>query len=248
MINRHSLHDETHNRRRPAGRTAGVAWVLLSILFCTLLTTMSVDAAPAVRPERKLVLLGASIGKDWHFDKLPARTGLAGYRLEYQGVNAFDKGSLVDGVLARPRKPDYVLIKECSTYFPGDQQRYQEQIASWVHKLRAAGVRPVLVTAAPVEAPHGLVDRSKDFVKRSAGLPTWSGEVLRYNDWLRDYARRENVPLFDLEAVLRIGPDNRSLRPEYAVGDYVHVNNQAYLTLDREFVVFLRQLSSTARY
>lgn len=247
MINNYRLHAETSNMHPPGSRPGTVVWALLPVLVCTMLTTLNADAAPAARTERKLVLLGASIGKDWHFDQLPARAGLAGYRLEYRGVNAFDKGSLIDEVLARPRKPDYVLIKECSTYFPGDQKGYQEKIASWVQKLRAAGVRPVLVTAAPVEAPRGLVDRSKDFVKRSAGLPTWSGEVLRYNDWLRDYARRENVPLFDLEAVLRVSPDNRTLRPEYAIGDYVHVNHQAYLALDREFVVFLRQLTSTAR-
>lgn len=225
------------------GRTRYVSGAFLIVLLGATLTAMNANAAPATKPDLKLVLLGASIGQEWRFDKLPTRAGLSGYRFEYQGVNAFDKGPLVDSVLAQSRKPDYVLIKECSTYFPGDQALYQERIVSWVLKLRAAGVRPVLVTAAPVEPAHNWVHRTKDLAKRAIGRSTWADEVMRYNDWLRDYARRENIPLFDLEAVLRIGPDNRYLRPEYGIGDYVHINDQAYRALDREFVSFLRQLS-----
>lgn len=230
----------------PVNRMNHIVRIFLAAFFF-ILSIMNANAAPAVQPERRLVLLGASIGKEWHFDKLPARAGLSGYRLEYQGINAFDKGSLLEGVLTQSRKPDYVLIKECSTYFPGDQKSYQEKVVSWVSRLRAAGVRPVLVTVAPVDAPHGLLDRAKDMAKRAMGRSTWADEVSRYNDWLRGYARQENIPLFDLEAVLRIGADNRYLRPEYGVGDYVHINEQAYKALDREFVVFLRQLSPAAR-
>lgn len=232
---------------RPSGnRMILVARGFLPAIFLAM-SIMNADAAPTAQSERRLVLLGASIGKEWRFDSLPARAGLTGYRLEYQGINAFDKTPLLEGVLRQSRKPDYVLIKECSTYFPGDQRSYREKVVAWVQKLRAAGVRPVLVTAAPVDAPHGTLDRAKDMVKHVIGRTTWADEVSGYNDWLRGYARQENIPLFDLEAVLRIGADNRHLRPEYGVGDYVHINQQAYKALDREFVVFLRQLSPAAR-
>lgn len=199
----------------------------------------------AQQPKR-ITLVGASIGKDWQFDKIGERLGVGDYEFGYVGKYSFDKSSLITQLLQSQTKPDIVLVKECSTYFPGDRSQYQRQIRTWVGELRAAGVQPVLVTVAPVEPPS-WIQRAKNLTKRALGKPIWMAEIAAFNDWLRDYAARERLPLFDLEAALRIGADNRYMKPEFGVGDYVHLNSAAYAHLDREFGRFLAQLKTDPR-
>lgn len=226
------------------------ALALRVLLMTTLLTyggTTMADSKPAPKSEpqqtTRVTLVGASIGEDWNFPHVGKRSSLTGYEFDYVGAYEFDKSALIAAILHRSSKPDFVLIKECSAYFPGNQSRYQQQIISWVEQLRAAGIQPVLVTTAPRGEPGGFIERTKGTFKRLLGRPTAMDGVIAFNDWLKQYGRQQNLPVFDLEAVLR-NSSNRWMNPEYDSGDRLHVNKQAYDAMDRAFASFLPSLAA----
>jgi hypothetical protein len=192
-----------------------------------------------VEHPRRVVLVGASIGKDWHFDRIGERVALPGYRFDYVGVYSFDKGPLIQKLVSDPDKPDTVLIKECAAYFPGDIEHYQRQFMSWVEALRTVGIKVVIVTTAPVAQPTEYIPRTKLFVKRLIGKPTQLHSIVQFNDWLTQFAQRERMSVFDLGAQLQRSDGERWLRPEYDVGDKLHLNEAAYRVLDGAFAKFL---------
>ena len=48
---------------------------------------------------RRIVLVGASIGRKWNLPELPERVGIPGLTLEYERLPAFDKTPAVEGLL-----------------------------------------------------------------------------------------------------------------------------------------------------
>jgi lysophospholipase L1-like esterase len=200
---------------------------------------MASTAAPAPA-EKRITLVGASIGDAWRFDRLGERVALPGYRFAYVGVYAFDKGPLVEQLASAAERPAVVMIKECAAYFPGDLDAYRRNVTSWVERLRRAGIQPLLVTTVPIARSPGYLGRAKHVVKRALGRPTRIDGILQYNDWLKEYAARERLPLFDLEAVVREGPHDRWLRPDFDAGDQLHLNAAAYRAIDDAFAALLR--------
>jgi len=188
---------------------------------------------------KRVVLVGASIGKEWHIERIRERVSLPGYRFDYLGTYEFDKGPLIAKLVSDPDKPAWVMIKECSTYFPGDEQQYRRQVMDWVGMLRAAGIQPVLVTTAPIAEPTDYLSRAKLLVKRAIGRQTTLESITRFNDWLKQYARGENIPVFDLEAELRRSDKERWLRSEFDAGDRIHLTQSAYRVMDDSFAKFL---------
>lgn len=65
--------------------------------------------------------------------------------------------------------------------------------------------------------------------------------ILKYNDWIRAYAQKEGLVFFDLEAPLRISPEDRSLRLDLHSGDGLHLNSKAYGILDKAMGGFIHQ-------
>ena len=224
-------------RRLLLGALKRAAWAALG-------WGMSANMALAADADRKVVLVGASIGKAWHFEDLGRRSNLPGYSFAYLGKNAFDKGALIQELVAEKERPAFVLIKECASYFWSDTSNYRQSLMAWVGQLRAAGIEPVLVTTAPVSEPEGVIPRAKIAVKHLLGRPEVQTDLTAYNDWLRQYAHQERLPLFDLEAVVRISSDDKHLRRDYDSGDGLHLSNAAYHALDREFAGFLRGLDA----
>jgi hypothetical protein len=121
-----------------------------------------------------------------------------------------------------PQPSDVILIKECSTYFPGESslQRKQEFIQLWVRQIKERRIQVMLATTVPVTKDRAMKDRGKQ-------------EALReFNDWLRVYAAKSDIVLLDLEAALRTNNEERHLRDEFDVGDGSHLNRKAYDMLD----------------
>lgn len=219
---------------------------LRALLVTALLThgeaTMA-DSKPVPKLEpQRITLVGASIGNGWKFPQIGKRLSLSGYEFDYLGAYEFDKSALIAAVLRRSIKPDFVMIKECSTYFPGDQAKYRQRIVSWIEQLRAAGIQPILVTTAPIGEPSGLIEQTKSIAKRLLGRPATMDGVTAFNNWLRHYGQQQNLPVFDLETVLRRSGSDRWMNPEYDSGDRVHLNALAYDAMDRAFASFLSSL------
>ncbi|HET9651738.1 MAG TPA: SGNH/GDSL hydrolase family protein, partial [Usitatibacter sp.] len=112
-------------------------------------------------------------------------------------------------------------------------------VAGWVEELRHAAIQPVLVTTAPLAEPAGAVARGRQLVKTMIGRGSAMHSIVEFNEWLRQYAAREEIPVFDLEAALRRGPGDRWMKPEYDAGDRVHLNAAGYRAMDEAFTRFL---------
>lgn len=220
-----------------------------------LLLAVLAGAAPEARPEpggipwsertRRFVLLGASIGKGWNLPAFQQRAAMPELSFSFVGVYEFDKSRALDALLLHPEnRPDAILLKECASYFPGDPRTQRSLVRRWIDEIRRAGVVPILVTVAPVVAPNGMLDRAKEFVKeRVLGRPDRAAQIRETNEWLRDAANRDGLPLLDLEKALRRSDEDRSLDPAFTSGDGLHLNAAGYARLDAALAELLKNRS-----
>lgn len=188
----------------------------------------------------KILLLGASVGQEWGVDGMPKRLG--NNRFQFEAVQAwqFDKTEALEEVLIRPKRkfkptksyfkgffepapmnPDIVIIKECAAYFPGDLVRFKSLVPKWVASIKASGRKPAVATVVPVTSEH------------AKNKPGRIEAIRAYNDWIREFAATEKLPLVDLEAALREDSKGRLLKAEYTSGDGLHLNRKAYDVLDK---------------
>jgi len=187
-----------------------------------------------------VVLVGASIGQEWHLAEWPARVNTSGFSAESLAVWQFDKAEAVEEVLMRPArkvrptrtylrslfqppppKADLVILKECSSYFPGDLPQYRTSIEKWVNQLQANHNTVILATVVPVTAARAQQDPGKQ-----EGL-------VQYNEWIREYARQHGMHVLDLESALRRNDTDNYLREDFATSDGSHLNAAAYTVLDK---------------
>jgi len=156
--------------------------------------------------DKRVILIGASVGKDW-------RLHLVFPRIETLHTYEFDKTRLVGQAIEQ--RPDAIVVKECAAYFPSPQVK-RELVERWVGQIRDAGIRPVLATVVPVTRGHAAQRPG-----RAEGL--WA-----FNDWLREYCATGGVPLLDLEAALRCSASDRHLDQRLHSGDGLHLSRRTY--------------------
>jgi hypothetical protein len=200
-----------------------------------------------------VMLIGASVGQAWHLAEWPARTNMPGFTAESIAIWQFDKTEGVEEALMRPRrrfrptrtylkslfqppppKPDVVILKECSSYFPGNLSICKDSVRAWVGALQAHGIQVILATVVPVTE------------RRGAQVPGKQESLLEYNKWVREYAQEQHIPLLDLEAALRSEGEGAHLREALDVGDGTHLNASAYAVLDQTLRSTLCGLRDTA--
>jgi hypothetical protein len=222
-----------------------VGGVVLTIVAAIAATWFVSTRAPERSPgDLHVALVGASIGQDWHLAQWPARVKATTLSAESFAVWQFDKTAAVDELLMRPKRPfrltrtylkslfapaprkaDVVILKECSSYFPGkspaESQAQRAAFESWQQTLSAAGTKVVLATVVPVTEARSQADAGKQ------------AALTAFNDWVREYAAQKNLPVLDLDAALRGGAPGSHLKDEYTSGDGSHLNAAAYAVLDR---------------
>jgi lysophospholipase L1-like esterase len=200
--------------------------------------SMRSPSAHGTRPVH-VILIGASIGQGWQLSEWPRRAGAAGFTAEAIAAWQFDKTEAVQEVLMRPArkfrltrtylkswlqppppKPDIVILKECSSYFPGNLDAYRRSIRQWAGEFQQRNVQVILATVVPVSKT------------RAAANPGKQESLLEYNRWIREYAREQHLALLDLEAAMRQEGETSYLQDRFDVGDGTHLNAAAYEVLD----------------
>jgi hypothetical protein len=223
----------------------GLLFLVAAVFFVGRNRLSRADSERSVR----VLLLGASVGKEWNFPQWPQRMNKSGYIFEMVPCYSFDKSQAIDDILIRPkrkfrmtrkfiksllkpapRKPDIIIIKECAAYFPTKPAKYKALVNQWVAQCQEAGIEPVLTTVIPVTREH-----AEDKPGRQEGIS-------EYNDWVRKYALKMSLPLLDLEAALRIDRADRFLRSDLAAEDGLHLNSRAYEFLDQWFLEHLDRI------
>lgn len=198
-----------------------------------------------------IILVGASIGQAWNLSNWPARAKSSGFTAEAVQAWQFDKSEALDEVLMRPArkfrvtrtylkslfqppppKADIIILKECSSYFPGDLTAYERKMEHWAHQAKAEGARVVLATVVPITESRSAKDKGKQEA------------LLAYNRWVRAYGEQKNIPVLDLESALRIEGETGYLRDEFTSGDGSHLNAAAYAVLDQ---LLLRTLQAMGK-
>ena len=104
----------------------------------------------------------------------------------------------------------------------------QKKILEWVKLLREKKIRPILGTVVPVTKAH------------DAKKPGRFNSILEFNEFIRSTAKKEGIPLLDLEKALRISDDDRHLREDFAQPDGLHLIEKAYIHLDNFMASFLK--------
>ena len=219
-------------------QVCGVALAAVVILMI-MPTRRPVSKGDASRERRHVVLIGASIGQAWNLSGWPDRAGVPYFTAESVAAWQFDKSDALEETLmrpsrkfhfnrtyfasllrARPRRPDIVILKECSSYFPGEVDTYLQKLKVWTSQIRAKNIVPVLATVVPVTRSRSDRDAGKQV------------SLLEYNRQVRAYARQEGLALLDLETAVAAQPGS-FLRDDFTSGDGSHLNAQAYAALDR---------------
>jgi len=183
----------------------------------------------------RIAYIGASIGKKWDLNKLPQRIGDTSVQIDFFPLYEFDKSPVLDTILGNTeKKPDAIVLQQCSVYFPGPLNSYKKQYKGWIKRIEYAGIQPVIATTVPPAEDHGIVRKLKDFIKEKIlGRDNRYRQVIDFNDWLRELAKTEGFVLLDLEAGLRISETDRHMQAHFNSGDYVHLNDLAYKELDQ---------------
>jgi len=217
--------------------TAGKALLAALALGLCLATATGETMADS----KRVVYIEASTVNGWKLDGFAARTGSERYRFEVLREYDFDKSKHVDQVVAGGSPPpDAVIVQECAVYFPGDLPAYQRLFRGWIEKLKARGLRPMIATVVPPAETRGGWQRAKAFVKQEVlGRPSRYEQVVAFNGWQRALGEELEVPVLDLEALLRKSDADRHMRSEYDAGDGIHLNRDAYDRLDRALLEFL---------
>jgi hypothetical protein len=176
--------------------------------------------------QKYTVLVGASVGNAWGLDGYFQRPdGKAFLTDEATPIYQFDKQDRLTELAERtgPGRPAAIILKECAAYFAGPDATQvgslstaEALVAGWVAQLRAAAIVPILATVVPINSRAG-----QDWEERLTG-------ILRFNDWVREYARANHVPVLDLESGVRVSATDRSLRLDLDSGDGLHLNTAAY--------------------
>jgi len=228
---------------------AAVVAIVVAVAAAVAIYRASRTDTSAMSQRTHVVLVGASIGQDWKLAGWPERSRMPGYSAESVAAWQFDKTEAINELLMRPArkfritrtyvkslfqpplpKANIIILKECSSYFPGDLPAYRDSLRRWVKQIQATGARVVLATVVPVTRRRAARDVGKQ------------ESLVEYNRWIREFAQQERLALLDLESALRIGDEDSYLRDDFTSGDGSHLNSAAYAVLDNMLRATLCQL------
>jgi len=184
---------------------------------------------------KALVVIGASYAGGWKPQK-----PVAGFQIVNKGVS----GQQSFEMLARfetdvvALKPDAVIIWGfINDVFRNDRDRMdqtlkraRECLAVMVESARKAHIRPILATEVTIRGKAGFEETVSGFVGGLLGKESYqdyvNGQVMQTNRWIRDMAAREQISLFDYEAILSDGSGPR--KKEFAQDDGSHITSAGY--------------------
>ena len=187
----------------------------------------------------KLVIIGASYARGWT-DFSPAN-----FTVVNKGVN----GEQSSEMLARFRKdviderPEVVIIWGfINDIFRSSREgieptlvRTRKSITEMVDLARANGIKPVIATEVTIRGRSGIKETIASWIGRIKGGEGYQDyvnrHVLRTNQWIREYALEQRIPLLDFQPLLSDREGRR--KPEYAKEDGSHLSAKAYSRLSQ---------------
>lgn len=186
------------------------------------------------RPDRPIVLLGASFAADW---RLPDIAGSAVVNRGIGGQQSFELLERFDRDVVGQRPRAVIIWGYINDVYraPRDSlervlERARESFAEMIRKARAADIEVIVATEILIGPRKTWSNRVRAWIGRLRGKEGYDAYVNRHvsslNDWLRALAASEGLLLLDLEAALS---DSRGRRVEAsAQPDGGHVSPFGY--------------------
>lgn len=188
---------------------------------------------------KRLVVIGASYARGW------AGFSPGNFTIVNKGV----AGEQSSQMLTRFKKdviderPDAVIIWGfINDIFRSSQEGIdptlegtRRNISKMVDLARANGIKPVLATEVTIRRRSGVQETIASWIGRIKGKEGYqeyvNRHVLRTNQWIREYALEQRIPLLDFQPLLSDGEGRR--KPEYAMEDGSHLTASAYARLSQ---------------
>lgn len=215
------------------------------LIFAAFISAASLNAdarTPSEKPAVKttqtgsseIVIIGASYAKDWPVQQLAGRPvvnrGIGGQ--ESHDIHArFEKDVVA-------QRPSAVIIwgfindifRAAPEALPTKKEAIKKNITEMVELARRNGVRPILATEVTMRGKRSATDTVMGWIGKLLGKRSYAdninGHVLEVNDWMRQYANANGVPLLDLQSVLAESSGLR--KKEYTKDDGSHLTPAAY--------------------
>ncbi|MBN2284804.1 MAG: hypothetical protein JXI43_00040 [Tissierellales bacterium] len=164
--------------------------------------------------DKEILLLGASIGRSWYiYEYFDFIKSLAVYR--------FDKTKeLQEYITDREshKKPDAIILKECAAFIHADSEKFDKEFMNYqniyrdmVQTVKRNNIIPITATVCPLAYKGEHLEN-----------------ILKFNDWVKQYAENNNLAMLDIEGAVRISQNNRMLRKEISQTDGLHLTREAY--------------------
>lgn len=181
-----------------------------------------------------IVIIGASYAAGLGMDTLAGRRiinkGVGGEQ-SFETLARFDREVIAD-------KPDAVILWGfINDIFRSERdkvdaavERIKSSYTAMVEKARQNGIKPILATEVTMSRRPGI----KAWVMRVIGAVTGktsyqeyiNGHVMDVNQWLKAFAKENDVPVLDLQVLLAEGDIMR--KTKYAQEDASHISDEGY--------------------
>lgn len=206
---------------------------MLCGLWCAL------NAMNSIAADKNLVIIGASYVAEWGTPQLP------GFNVTNKGVGGQEstevRARFDRDVLAA--QPDVVMIwghyndvvRSDPNKMEATRQRIRENYQHMTTTARGAGVRVVLATEITRPIPTTITESVKGWIGGILGKQDYrkriNTQIQEINQWLRQYARSEQITLLDFESVM--ASPNGTRRVDYTRPDNSHVSEAGYAALTK---------------
>ena len=204
---------------------AGVLWLAV---------TCSAHAVDEMDDATTFVLIGASYAASWQTESL------AGQPLINKGIGGNESGEMLDRfaddvVALQPRAVViWGFINDIFRSSPSELEatklRIRENIAAMVQLARSSGIEVIVATEVTVREPAGFTNWLAGLVGRAMGKTSYrqyiNEHVMDVNQWLRDFAEKEQLLVLDFERAL--ADDDHRRKAKYTQDDGSHLTAAAY--------------------
>ena len=219
---------------------------LTFVLLLTMPHSYAAESSMTTTHNKRMVLIGASYAAEWTNAQIP------GYTVINKGIGGQQSSDLrarfEPDVIAL--KPDTVLIwghyndivRAPANKMTEAKRQAQDNYRAMTEQARAAGIAVILATELTIPIPDTFKEKVMGWIGSLRGKQDYrqqkNEQIKAMNQWLREYASKEKLPLLDLETALDSGNGTRKI--EYTRSDNSHVSPAGYEAIARYVASQLR--------
>lgn len=215
---------------------------LISIIATSLLLVSpgtAYEQNSMINDESKIVIIGASYAASWPIKELSGmivvNAGIGGNQ-SFEMLDRF--GS--DVVAARPKRVliwGFIndLFRSDPTQMDATEDRIKKSFVAMTKTASDQGIEVIVGTEVLMREPPGFLNWVASIVGGLMGKTSYQQNINRQvselNDWLRAYAKSQEILVLDFESLLSDSDGQR--KSEFATADGSHLTPDAYAAMTK---------------